>query len=195
MRLAVALWGAAVVVASVLVPAQREVSRHHPHGFQVSVAGAQTGAITGTTTSLPRPFSSEGLSIQPDTCGLLHPASDTATSSTCLTCHSRHSSGGHPYDVVHPRLGSGVGARVIRPIAQVLQRGLILPDGEIRCITCHDRNSPWMYHIRLPPGTRPTHAVDVRRPATYENPGALPPLKPGDDVGKKPLCLVCHALD
>ena len=49
-----------------------------------------------------------------------------------------------------------------------------LPDGQIRCVTCHDRLSPWKFHIRLRKGSKVMHAVGLRRPVTYENPASLP---------------------
>jgi hypothetical protein len=104
------------------------------------------------------------------------------------------SHGGHPYDIDYGRIG-GNSDGMLRPIDEVVRRGVSLPDREIRCVTCHDRRSPWRYHIALPPGSVPTHAVDRRRPQTYENARALPAPRPGDDVGRKPLCLACHALD
>jgi hypothetical protein len=103
--------------------------------------------------------------------------------------------GGHPYDIEYGHWRTGATNESLRPIEEVLRRGLALPDRRIRCTTCHERGSPWKYHIKLPPGSTPTHAVDLRRPVTYENPERLPPPRPGDDVGRKPLCLACHALD
>lgn len=74
-------------------------------------------------------------------------------------------------------------------------RGIILLDGRLRCVTCHDRNSPWKFRIKLPPGSTLLPAVDVTRRATYERSETLPTPRPGDDVAKKSLCLACHALD
>ncbi len=125
-------------------------------------------------------------------CGLLMPDSDAATSRQCLACHPTLASGGHPYDVDYRAFAGRPG---FRSVDEALRRGVFLRNGEMRCVTCHDRNSPWKYHIRLPAGAQPTHAIDRRRPQTYENPSALPPPRPGDDVGKKPLCLGCHARD
>jgi hypothetical protein len=126
-------------------------------------------------------------------CGLLQPGSESAASPGCLVCHGNLAHGGHPYDFMYPRAGSP--SELLRPLAEVTRRGLSLPEGQVRCTTCHERGSPWKYHLKLPPGATPTHAVDLTRRVTYENPGALPPPRRGDDVGRKPLCLVCHALD
>jgi hypothetical protein len=128
-------------------------------------------------------------------CGLLLPGSDAATSRECLECHARLAHGGHPYDLNYARWGSATAGGRLRPINEVLRRGLFLPDQEIRCVTCHDRRSPWRFYIRLPAGSPLAHAVDPKRPETYENRRPLPPPRPGDDIARKPLCLGCHALD
>jgi hypothetical protein len=75
----------------------------------------------------------------------------------------------------------------------VRRRGVRIPDGEVRCTTCHDASSPWKYRVALPRGAPAVRAVNLRDPSTYGN----PPLaaQPGDEVGAKPLCLACHALD
>ncbi len=126
-------------------------------------------------------------------CGLLDPASDSMTSRDCLACHGRLSHNGHPYDLHYT--GTSTLASGLRTLDEAVRRGVFIPDHEVRCVTCHDGNSPWKDHIRLPKGAKPTHAVNLQRRETYENPAALPPPRPGDAVGTKPLCLGCHALD
>ncbi len=126
-------------------------------------------------------------------CGLLEPGSDSMTSRDCLACHGRLSHNGHPYDLHYT--GSAMHGSGLRSLDEAVRRGVFVPDHEVRCVTCHDGMSPWKDHIRLPKGAKPTHAVDLQRRETYENPDALPPPRPGDAVGTKPLCLGCHALD
>jgi hypothetical protein len=130
-------------------------------------------------------------------CGILRPGSDSAPSGECLACHGRLSHGGHPYDLDAARWGGRTGPGALRPMQEALRRGVFLPDGQIRCVTCHDGTSPWRYWIRLPVGSPVRPAVDPKQPATYENVNvtAQRPLRRGDDVGRKPLCLACHALD
>ncbi len=128
-------------------------------------------------------------------CGLLAPGSDAAASRDCLACHGSFAHLGHPYDLELSRWTPTSRGSALRPVNEVLRRGVFLPDGQIRCVTCHDGLSPWKFHIRLPPGSKLTYAVDLRRRVTYENPASLPPPRRGDDVGRKPLCLACHALD
>jgi len=132
---------------------------------------------------------------EPTGCGLLAPGSDAVTSHDCLACHGSFAHGGHPYDLDLGRWTPTSTGSALRPVTEVHRRGVFLPDGQIRCVTCHDRLSPWKFHIRLPPGSKPTHAIDLRHRATYENPASLPAPRAGDDVGRKPLCLACHALD
>ena len=131
----------------------------------------------------------------PGRCGLLTPDSDAMLSRDCLACHGGFSHGGHPYDLDLLRWKSSSRAGAMRPVAEMQRRGAFLPDGQIRCVTCHDRLSPWKFHLRLPPGSTPTHAVNPLWPATYEARAQPPRPRPGDDVGRKPLCLACHALD
>jgi hypothetical protein len=155
-------------------------------------AGGECATCHGAHDEAPGDAAPES---DPAGCALLATGSENATSNSCLACHPRHAFGGHPYDVEYPRPGVMAGARSLRPLDEVLRRGLVLPERQIRCVTCHDRSSPWKFHIKLPPGTQPTHAVDVRRRETLERPELLPPLRPGDDVGKKPLCVACHQLE
>lgn len=128
-------------------------------------------------------------------CALTRPRSETPVSRDCAACHAALAHGGHVTDVRYPKWGATSGAASLRPLDEVQRRGLDLPNQEIHCVTCHDGASPWKYHLKLPRGATPTHAVDRLRPVTYENPRALPQPRPGDDIGRKPLCLACHMLD
>ena len=79
-----------------------------------------------------------------------------------------------------------------RPLDEAIRRGVFLPDGQIKCLTCHDPGSRWKYKIALPPGAA-APAVDPRKPQTYERPPALAaPLPPGSAVSPTPLCQSCH---
>ena len=157
--------------------------------LHVAVAlAAWVCSLAATATAVPlRP--GDGV------CGLLLPDVDVSASRECLVCHQRIADHGHAYDVGYPRLGSEIGM-VLRPVAEVRRRGVPVPDGHLACVTCHDPASPWRFNLRVPAGAAPTRAVDVTRVETYEE-GRRPraPLRPGDDVGRTPLCLACHALD
>jgi cytochrome c peroxidase len=129
------------------------------------------------------------LADEPPACLLFQPGADAAPTQTCLACHTLSGPGNHTVDV---RYATRHG-RDLRPAEEVVRRGVHLPDGEIRCTTCHDPRSPWKHHIALPPGAKAVKAVDLRTPASYEQPPA--PARPGDAVSPKPLCLACHAFD
>lgn len=81
----------------------------------------------------------------------------------------------------------------LRPIAEVIRRGVLLPDGKLECVTCHDPRSQWADHIALPPGA--TVRPDEDAEETNGAAAAQPVLAPGSRVSPKPLCLACHALD
>lgn len=130
-------------------------------------------------------------------CHLLRSDSNGLPSADCLACHRGHSLG-HPVDLDY---GSAGGSRYsrLRPAGEVVRRGVLLPDGQVRCVTCHDGTSPWKHRLALPPGARVAPAVNPRDPSTYDPALARPfparPLAPGAEVSQKPLCLACHALD
>jgi len=124
-----------------------------------------------------------------DRCGLFQGGAPSLPSSACLSCHTDHQgTGNHGIDVPYAVTPPG-----FRPADEVLRRGVRLPDGEVRCTTCHDAASPWKYRVSLPRGAPAVRAVNLRDRSTYEQPA--PPAQPGDEVAVKPLCLACHALD
>jgi hypothetical protein len=94
----------------------------------------------------------------------------------------------------------------LRSVDDVVARGLFLPDGEIRCVTCHDGRSRWRYGLAIPAGAVPQPAVNPRDPATHADPAAKAKREAevraaqqsgayGVKVSPKPLCLICHAID
>ncbi len=104
----------------------------------------------------------------------------------------------HPVDVDYEQAQRRPEAR-LRPVDAAVQRGLFLPGGKLRCVTCHDRRSPWKHHLAIPPGADVRPAVDPRDPRTYQDdatgspPKYRAPLPPRSDVGRKPLCTMCHS--
>ena len=127
---------------------------------------------------------------EPATCGLFASGAASARSSACLSCHLSHAGeGNHATDIPYP----GGSQPDLRPVQEVLRRGLRMPEGEVRCATCHDAASPWKYRVVLPRGAPALRAVNLRDRATYERPPL--PAQAGDEVGAKPLCLACHAMD
>lgn len=126
---------------------------------------------------------------EPPDCLLFRAGADATPAATCLSCHALSGIGNHVVDVTY---GLSQSAE-LRPVEEVVRRGIHLPDGQVRCTTCHDARSPWKDRIALPPGTKAVKAVDPRNPSTYER--APVPAQPGDAVSVKPLCLACHAMD
>jgi hypothetical protein len=141
-------------------------------------------------------------------CALVASPIEDPRTESCRQCHSAMSSGHasqHPVDLDYAsRAYARSGGMGLRPLAEVVRRGVFLPDGELRCVTCHDARSPWKFHLALPPGATPTPAVDHRDPSTYEDGPARAALvravrQPTSGqrlaVSPKPLCLACHAAD
>lgn len=120
------------------------------------------------------------------TCRLMQPDAALSTSQECAACHAKRDE--HPVDVDYA--GVQAGRKDLRPIAEVVKRGLFMPEGAVRCVTCHDGRSQWKFRIVLPPGSTPTPLTDPRD----EN-AVAPALGPGSAVAPKPLCLACHMLD
>jgi hypothetical protein len=101
-------------------------------------------------------------------CRLLELGSDRLASEECLVCHkSEHC---HPVEVVYVHaLARQIlrGGTFLRSEDEAVGRGAYLPDGRVRCVTCHDRHSRAGSYIAFP-------ASSVA------------------DQGIKPLCLECH---
>jgi hypothetical protein len=129
-------------------------------------------------------------------CVLFTERARTSRSGDCTGCH-RASASGHPHShVVDVDYAAAAGRRsALRPMAEVVRRGVFLPENELRCVTCHDGASPWAHALALPPGTAATLAVEAADPRTFhpDEPRAAP--RPGDRVSAKPLCLACHPFD
>ncbi|HEY6909672.1 MAG TPA: hypothetical protein VI356_09905 [Myxococcales bacterium] len=134
-----------------------------------------------------------------DRCLLFKPGADAVPAQTCVSCHRGDTPGNHPVGVNYA--AAQAGSDGLRPAAEVIRRGVHLPDGEVRCTTCHDGNSPWKHRIALPPGTKPAPAVNPLDPKTYDEaeklkaPPMPSPLPPETEVSPKPLCLACHMMD
>ena len=151
-------------------------------------------ALLGTIAVLTS-IAARVLAADSNGCALLLAGSDTLPTTDCVNCHrSAMGSHSHPVDTDYayassrPRSG-------LRPMADVVKRGLLLVDGKISCTTCHDSRSPWKYRLALPPGAVVRPSVVAGDATTYDSPAAIAPPQPGADVGRKPLCLACHAFD
>lgn len=186
---------ALVVIGALILGSSPVAADERPSWPSLVSAVPADAAPTSAAPITLSPGAVAPIPSDPSHCTLLDPGSARVASSECLACHARLAHGGHAYDGRYPRWGARNGAGALRPIAEVTARGLALPDERMGCVTCHDGASPWKYRIKLPPGAKVTWAVDLRNRQTYERPETLPAPRPGDDVGKKPLCLACHALD
>ena len=123
-------------------------------------------------------------------CLLFQPEASAAPAAACISCHAGHTGiGNHSVDIDY----ASVRKPDLRPADEVLRLGVRIPEGKVRCTTCHDAASPWKDRIALPPGAKAVRAVDLHNPASYQ--GAAAAAHPGEPVSPKPLCLACHALD
>ena len=149
----------------------------------VAALALPVGAVAGGV----RPAEQE-----PVQCALDEPHSDEATSESCLSCHTTARERSHPCDLDYARAAQ---ARpfAYAPVDAVVRAGVLLPNGEIRCVTCHDGRSQWKYKIALPPGSKPSPSVAwLVKHGLLDGPVPTTPLPPGSDVTPTPLCKVCH---
>ncbi|HZZ85253.1 MAG TPA: hypothetical protein VFE30_12000 [Anaeromyxobacteraceae bacterium] len=128
-------------------------------------------------------------------CRLFADDADRVSTHECLSCHT----GGvgaqlrtcHPIELPYPPASN---EPPLRPLEDAVRRGAFLPGNVLRCVTCHDRSSPWDSAIALPPGAKPMRGVVPGDATTYSPDKAAPP-RPGDRVTPTALCLECHAYD
>lgn len=128
-------------------------------------------------------------------CLLFASGARASRSADCLACHRPGASAGqrrscHPVGIDYANASRS--RSLLRPMDEVVRRGLFLPDREIRCVTCHDERSPWAFAVALPRGATPSLEVDAADRRTQRR--DPPPPVPGDRVSPAPLCLACHLL-
>ncbi len=157
---------------------------------------ASGAALSGAAAPAP-PASGRRAAAVAAGCTLFSERSERSASAECLECHVRGKATSqlrwhHPLDREYAR--AEVERDGMRPAAEVVRRGVFLPDGQIRCVTCHDRRSPWASAVALPPGAKASSAVH-RAPPASDASRPLDALLPGSRVTPKPLCLACHAKD
>jgi hypothetical protein len=85
---------------------------------------------------------------RPSFCFLFQGESELQPSSACRVCHGGCMN--HPVDVAYEaaavrRRGS------LWPHDEAVRRGAFLPDGELRCVSCHDRRSSCRSHLAVAP--------------------------------------------
>jgi Cytochrome c7 and related cytochrome c len=141
-----------------------------------------------------------------ETCLLQREVSSQANSARCLSCHGgtfgRHTS--HPVDVDYEAAGRRWNGSV-RAMDEAVRRGAFLPEGQVRCTSCHDGRSTFAHHISLPPGVEVRPAVHLSDPRTYETESRAvarvgsrlgsAQVPEGYEVAVRPLCLACHPMD
>jgi hypothetical protein len=123
-------------------------------------------------------------------CKLFASNAATSASEDCMRCHGRQT---HPVDVDY---GAASVRRPmsLRPLRDAVRRGAFLPEGQLRCVTCHDARSPWKDRIALPPGAHASPAVNPRDARTWSRPVAAGQPAPGSAVTPTPLCNACHTM-
>lgn len=147
-----------------------------------------TALVTAVGLFLPGAIQGADPEPAPD-CALLNPGADSATSASCRSCHLLPRV--HPVDLDYGVVAARDPGRYV-PGAEVVRAGLLLPYGELRCVTCHDGESPWRYRLVLPAGTV---AIVYRPPGGFpRTPASSTPASPGDDVDSTPLCRACHRI-
>ena len=129
----------------------------------------------------------------PSSCSLFGPDAARTPTDECMRCHGLHQT--HPVDFEYAPAAARR-PEALRPAEEAVRRGVFLPEGQVKCVTCHDAQSPWKYRIALPPGAAAHPAVDLSSPRTYETPRkiieAQPPPPRGAAVTPTPLCRSCH---
>jgi hypothetical protein len=136
-------------------------------GMAVLIA-ATVIVFVGVATISATAMSQAQAQVPVAACRLLEVGSDRLTSEECLVCHKWERC--HPVEVVYAHalarqlLGGG---QFLRSEGEAVGRGAYLPEGRVRCVSCHDRHSPAGSHVAFP-------ASGVA------------------EQGIKPLCLKCH---
>jgi hypothetical protein len=134
-------------------------------------------------------------------CALEAPGAAAVATSACLECHRIH---GHPvgldYAAAYAAAYAGSGS-TLRSGDEVVRRGVLLPEGRMECVSCHDGRSPWKSRIALPPGAPVLPAVVAGRAETFPRGNwrlaraeSLPRLPAGSAVSPAPLCAACHTM-
>lgn len=176
--------------------AARSAARARPAAVAPTPVAPPTRRLPSVDPLEPVPAASP-LAAEPELvvarCLLDGAQSDGAADAACLTCHPTSARGSHRsgfgYTHANPRLPPGS----LRSLDEVVARGLLLPDGEVRCVTCHDARSPWRYHIALPPGSTASPSARPGRTGNAVATAAARP-QPGAEVTPTPLCRACHTL-
>jgi len=202
--------GASLTLAALLALAtgQRAEDRKHSTAYQVqlaSIRATESAAAAAAAATVTVISSASPAAAALSACTLVPGSSNGATTQDCTACHAGLQQGhSHPVDVVQDPARS----RSLRPAADVVKRGVLLADGKVTCLSCHDGNSPWKAKLALPPDALLREPVKPGNPQTYD-PAQIRPsamtgltattgkqrLPAGTEVSPTPLCKACHAFD
>ncbi len=158
--------------------ADRQAYAQYQRQLQQVLAAERPNAATGPSTT---------------SCKLFQAAPERVPAQECMTCHGMHTT--HPVELDYE--AARYSSSALRPGAEVIRRGVFLPDGKVQCVSCHDAASRWAYHLAIPPGALVRPALNPRDPSTYERPVALArpeALAAGTSVSPTPLCKACHSI-
>jgi hypothetical protein len=129
-------------------------------------------------------------------CELRQAGADALASERCLACHGGQpdapSGCSHPVSIRY-QSARGYDRGRLHSEGDVERRGVLLLDGRVECVSCHDGASRWGAHVVLLPGA-PSDAPslppgqghgDARRPGR---------ARPGGAVDTTALCNACHQM-
>jgi hypothetical protein len=126
-------------------------------------------------------------------CRLLDRGSETLKTADCMACHDGRATAKwtgdpnlapptlhqtHPVDVDYLAATTMKRRARLRDQAEAVRRGAFLPDGFIRCTTCHDARSQYRFRLSIP-------ASGSSPPGFQERKGSVDPT---------PLCVLCHTM-
>lgn len=133
-----------------------------------------------------------------DKCDLFRTTVPDSRTSACVRCHDGAMAAvgfNHPVDVDYADAVARLPRMRLRSAGEVVARGVFLPDGEIRCVTCHDGRSREPYAIAVPvsPGAESAPASSDGY-APSETGAPRDPSKGITDYNTA-LCLACHVFE
>jgi hypothetical protein len=126
-------------------------------------------------------------------CRLLDAGAETLKTADCMACHDGRAGAAwtgdarnapptlhqtHPVDVDYSRATTMKKRARLRDQAETVRRGAFLPDGYIRCATCHDARSQYRFRLSIP-------TTGASAPSPDERTGSVDPT---------PLCALCHTI-
>jgi len=160
----------------------------------VTTASPGTGDATAPPSEAARRATRVALVVPQ--CELRQGGSNGLASERCLACHGGQP--GAPSGCSHPvsiryQSARGYDRGRLHSEGEVERRGVLLLEGRVECVSCHDGASRWGAHVVLLPGA-PADAPslppglgrgDARRPGR---------ARPGGTVDATALCNACHQM-